>query len=48
MTWAFVPPAPSPVTPAMRVLPGSTVHGRSSALTKNGLFAKSACGLGDS
>ena len=48
ITWALVPPAPSPVMPAMRVPPGPGVHGRSSALTKNGLFGKSACGLGAS
>ncbi len=32
----------------MRVPPGPGTHGRSSALTKNGLLGKSACGLGSS
>ncbi len=46
MAWAFVPPMPMELTPAMSGRPGSASSGRRSVLTKKGLFSKSISGLG--
>ena len=45
ITWALVPPKPNALTPARRG-PSWRGQSRSALLTKNGLPAKSICGLG--
>src|SRR5580698_781756 len=44
-TWALEPPIPKELTPARRG-PSREFQGLHASLTKNGLFAKSICGLG--